>query len=297
MTDATKRPTGLDLYTKAAQDAANEVIACYSTSFGMAVKLLGAKVRQPVRNIYALVRVADEIVDGAAAEAKARGGEIDPAAELNNLENEVYAALEKGFSSNIVVHAFSLTAREYGFGRDLVEPFFYSMRLDLSQKVHDQESFKRYVYGSAEVVGLMCLAVFTKNSKRNYTDEQKLTLVAGARALGSAFQKVNFLRDLAADFKALGRSYFPDVTVENFDEPSKIRLVAEIDQELELARQSLTLLPQSALKAVAAAEMLFAELNRRIERTPASELITKRISVPNSTKLALVLRAVIKGRA
>lgn len=296
MTDSTKQPTGLTLYTRAAETASNEVIRAYSTSFGMAVSLLGKEIRQPVRNIYALVRVADEIVDGAAEEAKRSGGKINPAKELDELENEVYEAIENGFSSNIVVHAFALTAKQYGFGRDLVEPFFYSMRQDLVQTVHDEDSFKRYVYGSAEVVGLMCLAVFTKHSEQQYTTEQKLTLVAGARALGSAFQKVNFLRDLAADFKALGRSYFPGVTVENFTEAEKVRLVADIDSELEKARETLALLPKSAVRAVAAAELLFAELNRRIERTPANELITRRISVPNFTKLALLLRAIISGK-
>ena len=296
MTDASKQPTGLHLYTKAAELASNEVIRAYSTSFGMAVSLLGEEVRQPVRNIYALVRVADEIVDGAAAEARSRGGKIDPASELDKLEHEVYRAFADGFSSNIVVHAFALTANECGFGRDLVEPFFYSMRQDLVQSAHDEESFNRYVYGSAEVVGLMCLAVFIKHSSCEYSADQKNTLVSGARALGSAFQKVNFLRDLAADFKALGRSYFPGVTVENFTESEKTRLVADIDADLEQARATLSLLPKSAVRAVAAAELLFAELNRRIEKTPANELITRRISVPNLTKLALLARATLLSK-
>ena len=296
MSDTTKQPTGLDLYTHASEVASNEVIRAYSTSFGLAVRLLSAEMRQPVRNIYALVRVADEIVDGAAAEARNRGGKIDPASELDKLEQEVYQAFADGFSSNIVVHAFALTANECGFGRELVEPFFFSMRQDLVQSAHDQESFERYVYGSAEVVGLMCLAVFIKHSSREYSGADKLTLVAGARALGSAFQKVNFLRDLAADFKALGRSYFPGVTVESFTEAEKTRLVADIDADLEKARATLSLLPQGAVRAVAAAELLFAELNRRIERTPADELINRRISVPNLTKLALLARAILLSK-
>ncbi|MFM6980758.1 MAG: phytoene/squalene synthase family protein [Micrococcales bacterium] len=296
MTDSTKIPTGLALYTKAAETASNEVIRAYSTSFGMAVSLLGKEVRQPVRNIYALVRVADEIVDGAAEGARQLGGKIEPGDELTKLENEVYEAIANGFSSNIVVHAFALTAKQYGFGKDLVEPFFYSMRQDLKQSVHDEESFKRYVYGSAEVVGLMCLAVFIKHSSRAYSIEEKRTLVAGARALGSAFQKVNFLRDLAADFKALGRSYFPGITVESFSEAEKNRLVDDIESELATARQTLSLLPKNSVRAVAAAELLFAELNRRIERTPANELISHRISVPNFTKVALLIRAVLTGK-
>jgi phytoene synthase len=207
--DATKEPTGLSLYTLAAERSSNQVIAAYSTSFGWATKLLGGPVRQSVKNIYALVRVADEIVDGAAAEAASKGGKVIPAQQLDELEAEVYAALTNGFSTNLVVHAFALTASETGFGRDLIEPFFWSMRQDLTVQEYDQAGFERYVYGSAEVVGLMCLAAFIKFGGVQYSQEQKLELALGARALGAAFQKVNFLRDLAADFKALGRSYFP----------------------------------------------------------------------------------------
>ena len=147
--------TGLGLYTQAAQRASAEVIDAYSTSFGWASKLLGKAEQQPVRNIYALVRVADEIVDGAADEAH-----DNPAKLLDELEAETYRALESGFSTNLVVHAFAHTAREVGIKRDIIEPFFHSMRMDLTEREHDKKSFDTYVYGSAEVVGLMCLKVF-----------------------------------------------------------------------------------------------------------------------------------------
>ncbi len=286
--DATKQPTSIELYSLAAEAAASQVIAAYSTSFGWATKLLGREFSQPVENIYALVRVADEIVDGAAAGA----GIAEPGKLLDELEAETYRAMGSGFSANIVVHAFARTAREAGIGRDLVEPFFFSMRQDLTVVEHDQASFDRYVYGSAEVVGLMCLKVFMLG--RSYTEAESKTLVAGARALGAAFQKVNFLRDLAADFKALGRSYFPNVNAANFDEATKARLVADINDDLAAARASLKLLPAKPRQAVAAALGLFAALNHRIDRTPATTLIVARIRVPNPLKLVILTRAITR---
>lgn len=205
--DTTSNPTGLSLYLRAAERASSEVIRTYSTSFGLASKLLAPSVRRHVENIYALVRVADEVVDGSAAEAKASGGSADPNKSLNDLERETYRTLDERFSPNLVVHAFAHTANTCGFGRDIIRPFFESMRMDLWKSRHDQRSFEQYVYGSAEVVGLMCLNAFLLGHKVTKKDRDKM--VAGARALGSAFQKVNFLRDLSADSNQLGRSYFP----------------------------------------------------------------------------------------
>jgi phytoene/squalene synthetase len=291
--DATKQPTGLALYTRAAELSGNQVISAYSTSFGWATKLLGKRVRQSVKNIYALVRVADEIVDGAAAEAAALGGKVNPAKELDQMEADTYAALANGFSSNLVIHAFARTANQVGFGRELIEPFFYSMRQDLTQQEHDQQSFERYVYGSAEVVGLMCLAAFIEFGELDYSREEKMQLAAGARALGSAFQKVNFLRDLAADFKSLGRSYFPNVTVDNFTNAERDRLVADIQADIDVASAQLPSLPKSSSKAVAAALMLFEALNQKIANTPAELLVETRIRVPNFQKLVILLRAAL----
>jgi phytoene/squalene synthetase len=203
--------------------------------------------------------------------------------------------MQTGYSTNLVIHAFAQTAREVGINKDIVEPFFYSMRQDLTEKAHDQASFERYVYGSAEVVGLMCLQVFIKDG--NYKSAELEVLTKGARALGSAFQKVNFLRDLSADFKRLGRSYFPGVDVNNFDEATKQRLVADIDVDLATSAASLPLLPRPARRAVAAAQLLFARLNREIQRTSAQDLINQRISVGAFQKLALLIKAVIGARA
>lgn len=293
--DTTKIPTGLALYSMAAQRAAREVIYSYSTSFGLATRLLGMKYQSHVENIYALVRVADEIVDGSAAEAKELAPGVIPEKLLSEFEEETYRAMELGYSTNLVIHAFAQTARYAGIGKDIVEPFFFSMRQDLTETVHDQASFEKYVYGSAEVVGLMCLAVFM--AEGSYTAEEREKLVRGARALGSAFQKVNFLRDLAADFKRLGRSYFPGVRVDSFNEETKMQLVKDIDADLAVSSDSLGLLPTSARRAVTAAQLLFESLNRQIEKTPASELIDRRISVSSSKKLLVLIRSMIGAKA
>lgn len=292
--DTTKNPTGLELYTLAAEAASKEVIYRYSTSFGLATRLLSKSHRRHIENIYALVRVADEIVDGSAAQAQDLCAEVNPGQELSGFESETYKAMRTGFSTNLVIHAFAKTCQEVGISEEIVRPFFTSMAADLTEKVHDQDSFESYVYGSAEVVGLMCLAAFVKD--RSYSIDEKQVLVKGARALGSAFQKVNFLRDLSADFKRLGRSYFPNVNVDNFDEATKLRLVADIDNDLAVSAKTLPLLPKDARRAVTGAQLLFTELNRKIASTPAEDLIRSRISVSNFKKINLIIRAILGAK-
>jgi len=281
------------LYDRVAEETASVVIRRYSTSFGLAAKLLGPGVRQHVENIYALVRVADEIVDGAAVESGL--DTVGAARQLNELERETEAAIAEGFSSNLVVHAFALTARETGFGAEYTAPFFESMRTDLTATEHDRESFDAYVYGSAEVVGLMCLRAFLQGAP--LTDAENERFVTGARALGAAFQKVNFLRDLAADFETLGRSYFPGVSVDSFTEEDKIRLLDDIDDDLRLSATVIPDLPASSRKAVALAQGLFAELSVRLRATPADELRRVRIRVPNPVKLRIAAGAMLGAKA
>ena len=281
------------LYDRVAEETASVVIRRYSTSFGLAARLLGPGVRQHVENIYALVRVADEIVDGAAVESGLDS--VGAARALNELERETEQACAEGFSSNLVVHAFALTARETGFGSEYTAPFFESMRTDLTAREHDQESFDRYVYGSAEVVGLMCLRAFLLERRLSPAEDERF--VAGARALGAAFQKVNFLRDLAADFETLGRSYFPGVSVDSFTEEDKIRLLDDIDADLRMSATVIPDLPASSRKAVALAQGLFAELSVRLRATPADRLRTTRIRVPNPVKLRIAAGALAGRRA
>ena len=290
---STKKKSGLALYTQAAEASSAVVIGNYSTSFGWATKLLGPAERHHVRNIYALVRVADEIVDGAAAEALSTAIGVDPHAMLDKLEQETYRAVECGFSANLVVHAFAYTAREVGIKRDIIQPFFNSMRTDLLQRVHDKRSFQTYIYGSAEVVGLMCLAVFVRDNKPLPT--QAHVLVAGARSLGAAFQKVNFLRDLSADVDGLGRSYFPGVRIDTFSEIDKKRICDDIDDDLARAAATLPLLPLDARRAVGLAHGLFASLNAKIRKTPSEVLKTTRIRVSDPEKFLIAARVILGG--
>lgn len=275
------------LYDRVADETASVVIRRYSTSFGLASRLLSPPVRRNVENIYALVRVADEIVDGVAMEA---GLDTAGAASiLNELERDTEAAIAHGFSANLIVHAFARTARESGFGPELTRPFFDSMRADLSETVHDQASFDRYVYGSAEVVGLMCLASFLVGHPLSEADRAKL--VHGARRLGAAFQKVNFLRDLSADFELLGRSYFPNVNVGSFTESDKKRLLDDIDSDLRESAAVIGMLPSSSRRAVVLAQGLFTELAVRLRSTPADRLVRSRVRVPNPVKLRIAAAA------
>ena len=283
--------TGLGLYDRVADETASIVIRRYSTSFGLAARLLSAPVRRHVENIYALVRVADEIVDGPATDAGLSA--LDAGVVLHELEAETEVAMSRGFSANLVVHAFARTARECGITPDLTRPFFESMRADLTATEHDRESFDRYVYGSAEVVGLMCLRSFLLG--QNLTDAQDARLVHGARRLGAAFQKVNFLRDLSADFETLGRSYFPGVRVDSFTESDKLRLLDDIDSDLRESAAVIPLLPSSSRRAVVLAQGLFTELAVRLRATPADNLVRSRVRVPDPVKFRIAASA-LAGR-
>ena len=274
-------PTGLALYDKTAQDAAAAVIAAYSTSFGLATRLLGPRPRPHVRNIYALVRIADEIVDGPAAAAG-----LDADAEravLDDLESETMAAIERGFSSNLVVHAFARTARECGVDDSLIGPFFSSMRTDLQTARHDVASHDDYVYGSAEVVGLMCLQVFV-NAGAPRPVAAPAALVDGARRLGAAFQDVNFLRDQHHDEDALGRDYLGLKSGSS----RRVEVLDRIDGDLAAAAAVIPDLPADCRRAVTAAHDLFASLSMRLRRDAAPGV---RVRVPDPVKATLAARA------
>lgn len=279
--------TDSSLYDRVAEETARVVIRRYSTSFGLAARLLAPPIRHQIENIYALVRVADEIVDGGAADAG-----LDPLAAarvLNDFERDTEAALDSGYSTNLVIHAFARTARASGFGRELTQPFFESMRMDLVQTEHDPRSLERYIYGSAEVVGLMCLHTFLHGI--TVSPEELARFERGARKLGAAFQKVNFLRDLSADFEHLGRSYFPGVNIATFSEADKIRLLDDIDADLRESAAVVPLLPASSRRAVILAQGLFSELSIRLRATPADLLVRSRVRVPHPVKLRIAAGA------
>ena len=274
--------TGMALYDQTAARASRVVLAGYSTSFALGTRLLGARARGGIEAVYALVRIADEIVD-------TRRGP-DAGALLDDLEATTARALETGYSTNLAVHAFARTARRVGIGHAEIDPFFASMRMDLTVRVHDRDSYEKYVFGSAEVVGLMCLAVFLDAAQPGARPDVRLR--AGARALGAAFQKINFLRDLGADYGDLGRSYFPGITPESLDQRGVDQVLAEIARDLGTARASLPGLPRRARWAVASTIGLYDRLVTELAATPAADLLTRRVRVPGPAKLAIVARSV-----
>lgn len=274
----------LSRYDRMADCAAAQVIGRYSTSFSLATQVLDAGTRRDIRNLYAVVRIADEIVDGTAAEAREC-----PETALDVYEEQVLRAPAHRFHTDPVLHAWANTHRRCGINDAHVRAFFASMRRDTSQAAYSGDDLVAYIYGSAEVIGLMCLDIFLRG--RNPTPQDRRTMEEGARALGSAFQKVNFLRDLGEDSRELGRAYLGPT----LDEDLKRTLTGEIDAELRLARTAIPLLPVPARRGVAAAEALFRDLNERIAATPAADVATTRVSVPNHRKLWLTARAVRQG--
>ncbi|QEO14328.1 phytoene/squalene synthase family protein [Agromyces intestinalis] len=280
--------TGLALYDRTARRGSAHLIGAYSTSFGLASRLCSRDIRTHVADVYALVRIADELVDGPAEEAGL--GPAQRRALLDELEAETERAMASGYSANLVVHAFARTARATGFGVECTRPFFASMRRDLAPvDFADRAEFDEYVHGSAEVVGLMCLRAFTLGMRAD--PDRDARWQRGARHLGAAFQKVNFLRDLGADADVLGRSYFPGVDPHAITEVQKHALLDDIDADLRIAGEVIPELPAGCRRAVAAAHALFGELAARIRRTPADGLLVARVSVPTARKLVLLARA------
>lgn len=297
--------TALKQYEEASERAADQIIRAYSTSFGAATKLLGTRHRRHVRNIYALVRVADELVDGVAAEAHLSASQ--QLHHLDALESETHAAVQSGYSSNPIVHAFASSARISGIDTSLTAPFFASMRTDLRTLpvVHGAHTGEHpgavsftdaahsdYVYGSAEVIGLMCLRIFVCNERRS-PDEMRL-LERGARSLGAAFQNVNFLRDLADDTERLARNYLSGG--EPLTEDVKLRWIRTIREQLAEAGTALPLLPPDARNAVECARRLFSRLTDKLERTTVEQLLSHRVRVSNPVKALLITQSLVATR-
>lgn len=280
------RENGLALYGAAAEASAAPVIRGYSNSFRLATSLFPRRCRAEIASIYALVRVADEIVDGTAAEAgldAAQQGE-----RLDELEADTERAVATGFSANLVVHAFAVVARTAGIPREPIEAFFASMRRDLDDVAFDDAEYRTYIHGSAEAVGLMCLRVFVRGV--DVDPDTFPELEEGAARLGAAFQKVNFLRDLGDDHRDLGRSYFPGVPPDGLTDDAKAAIVADIRADLAAAQRATANLPRDCRRAVRVAAGIFGELLRRIDRLPAEQLSTVRVSVPAATKVVLAIR-------
>ena len=255
----------------------------YSTSFSSAIRLLHPDLRQPIYNIYGFVRFADEIVDTFSGYNKAM--------LLQNFRNETFDAINTGISLNPILNSFQLTVNKYMINHDLINAFFKSMEMDLYNSTHDETSYKDYIYGSAEVVGLMCLYVFCDGNEKQY-----ISLEPAARSLGAAFQKVNFLRDVNADFEVLSRTYFPGVDFMNFTPLMKQEIEKDIASDFESAYNGIVSLPWKAKFGVYVAYKYYYSLFRKIQRINACHILRQRIRIPNFQKAMIVARAGVKNQ-
>ncbi len=253
----------------------------YSTSFSSAIKLLHNDLRQPIFNIYGLVRFADEIVD--------TFHDHDKSLLLAEFKQQTYDAIERKISLNPILHSFQLTVNAYNIDHSLIDAFFRSMEMDLDKKAYDHQGYIDYIYGSAEVVGLMCLYVFCEGDRQLYDK-----LKGSARSLGAAFQKVNFLRDLNADFKQLDRVYFPGCDFTNFTDCDKTKIEADIQADFDEAYNGIMQLPVKARFGVYVAYKYYLSLFRRIKRIKPARIMQERVRVPDYRKAAIVLRAGVK---
>lgn len=270
----------MEVYQQMSYELAERLTRRYSTSFSMSSRLFAARIRPHIYAIYGMVRLADEIVDTYRGE--------DAMVQLDDFEAVVYQACKQGYSTNPIVHAFALTSQKYGIERGLIASFFASMRIDMTAMVYDEVAYRRYIYGSAEVVGLMCLKVFVEGNAAQY--EQ---LRDGAMHLGAAYQKVNFLRDLRADYELLGRVYFPGVDYPSFSEASKRVIEADIAADFALAKTNIKQLPLTIRRAVRTSMLYYEALFRWLQNASAADIKARRIRVPNSVKLLLFVRGVV----
>jgi phytoene/squalene synthetase len=253
----------------------------YSTSFTRGIKTLHRRFHNPIYAIYGFVRLADEIVDTFHGH--------DKRSLLENFKKETWDAIHKQVSTNPILHAFQLVVNKYDIDRDLIEAFLYSMEMDLDKKSYDEAFYGKYIYGSAEVVGLMCLRVFCEGDRPLHD-----RLVEPARKLGAAFQKVNFLRDIKSDYQERGRVYFPGVDFSKFDNATKRLIEADIDRDFRAAYPGIMQLPKEVKPGVYTAFIYYRELFRKIQKVPASQVMQMRIRVPDYEKLVLLLRTYSK---
>jgi phytoene synthase len=274
----------MDLYLRNALDCSKITTRNYSTSFSLGIRLLHPELRHPVYAVYGFVRYADEIVD--------TFFEQDQRALMASFRDETHRAIRDRFSTNPILHSFQWVVNKFDIGSDLIDAFLHSMAMDLDQKAHDRDGFTTYVYGSAEVVGLMCLKIFC-----NGNDEQYKALLPAARRLGEAFQKVNFLRDLRSDFDDRGRSYFPDINMKQFNDQQKRLIEHEILSDFIAAMDGIRRLPDNARLGVYLAYAYYRALFRKIQRLPASRILDERIRISDTRKIMILLASWLRVKA
>lgn len=272
------------LFDTVSRDCSKLVTNSYSTSFSIATKLLAPSIRQDIYNIYGFVRFADEIVD--------TFHDYDKEKLFKNFQNDLYEALRHKISLNPILNSFQETVHKYNIDAHLYESFMNSMEKDLHKSNYlSQEEYEEYIYGSADVVGLMCLKVFVNGDKIAYEN-----LKDDAMKLGSAFQKVNFLRDLKADCEDLERSYFPNADLNCLDEETKTKIISEIDSDFKAGLRGIGKLPVEAKLGVYTAYIYYSKLLQKLKDTPSLEIKNRRIRVPNYQKASLLAKSYISCR-
>ncbi len=271
------------LFDETSKDISKRISLNYSTSFSLGIKLLSKDFRWAVFSTYGFVRIADEIVDTFHGHNKER--------LLADFKNQTYQAIQEGISTNPVLHSFQLAANQFGIENNLIEPFFKSMEEDLDTTSHDASSYDEYIYGSAEVVGLMCLKIFCNGNNSQYDE-----LVPYARSLGAAFQKVNFLRDIKSDVEERGRVYFPGVDFNNFTDENKMEIIHDVKKDFDHAFIGIKMLPIGCRLGVYTAYIYYLKLLEKIERTTANEILQSRIRIPNSQKMVLLAKSYVQER-
>lgn len=253
----------------------------YSTSFSLGIYFLHERLRDPIYSIYGFVRVADEIVDSFEG--------YDQTYLLKKFEKDTYEAIQQGISTNPVLNAFQNVVHAYQIDLELISTFLKSMEMDLHKVDYNDEKYQQYILGSAEVVGLMCLHVFTEGNKELFQD-----LKPYAMKLGAAFQKVNFLRDLKEDYHVLGRTYFPGVDMTNFSTAAKRDIEKEIEEDFKIALQGIKKLPASSKGGVYLAYVYYQSLFKKIKRLPAQKVLSGRIRINNGRKFGLMINSLVE---
>jgi len=275
--------TNMQLFHDVSQDCSRNATEKYSTSFSSSIKMLGKSLRQPIFNIYGFVRFADEIVD--------TFHDHEKAVLLQEFKDATYLAIERKISLNPIINSFQLTVNQYGIDISLIDAFLFSMELDLGKQQYDVKGYEEYIYGSAEVVGLMCLHVFCNGDKQLY--EQ---LKPGAQSLGAAFQKVNFLRDLKADYMGLERVYFPGCDFKNFTESDKQKIEIDIQNDFDQAYASIIHLPLQARFGVYVAYKYYLSLFYKIKGLKPQKILQERVRIPDYNKFYIVAKAGIRSQ-
>lgn len=274
----------MDLYSKVSHKVSKIVTTYYSTSFSLGIAVFASKYKDAIYAIYGFVRIADEIVD--------TFHDQDKRQLFEEFRCDTYKAIERGVSTNPVLNAFQQTVRTYKIDRSYIDAFLHSMELDITQTHYDRSMYDKYVYGSAEVVGLMCLRVFCDGNDALFTE-----LLEPARALGSAFQKVNFLRDIRSDLDERGRIYLPGVSERvQMTDSEKKKLELEIEKEFGAAIHGIRKLPIGAKLGVYSAYLYYYVLYKKIQRKPLAELMERRVRISNLTKIALLCKSFVDTR-